>query len=366
MNLNWLACSNSLHSRKKEKEKKRCRCYPLPPARQASLVAQTVKNLPAMHKTWVRSQDREDPLEKEMATHSSIFAWRIPQTEEPGGLQPLDSQRDKHDWATNIFTPPPQNVIPFTVIQQLLLECLLNSDCCPKCKFIQPLFIIQKDEFTIFFFFLKLRDRMRLWKWNGRIATVTFGSAITGFLSTLNPFGANSPVPSFLLVVSLCSCHCLLTPPVRTSQGKWQEPGHGPWSRCRAERKQEEAENRNRRGVSCRGRPWTAIFPELITEWMKHTPPLPPLDLSTHQLNTSHTFRWLPRPVISLRPIFLLFRGRDSACCLLFKLEEFRHDFLSSVVEWLFELCVSLLSWISNQLGHMAIGRCLSLHMMDM
>ena len=52
----------------------------LPPARQASLVAQTVKNLPAMHKTWVRAQDREDPLEKEMATHSSIFAWGIPQT----------------------------------------------------------------------------------------------------------------------------------------------------------------------------------------------------------------------------------------------------------------------------------------------
>ena len=50
------------------------------------------------------------------------------------------------------------------------------------------------------------------------MATVTFGNAITGFLSTRNHFGANSLVLSFLLVVSLCSCHCLLTPPVRRSQ----------------------------------------------------------------------------------------------------------------------------------------------------
>ena len=52
----------------------------------ASLVAQQVKNLPAMQETWVRSLGWEDPLEKGTATHSSILAWRIPQTEEPGGL----------------------------------------------------------------------------------------------------------------------------------------------------------------------------------------------------------------------------------------------------------------------------------------
>ena len=52
-----------------------------------SLVAQIVKNLPAMQETWVRSLGQEDPLEKEMATHSSILAWRIPWTEELGGLQ---------------------------------------------------------------------------------------------------------------------------------------------------------------------------------------------------------------------------------------------------------------------------------------
>ena len=52
-----------------------------------------VKNLPAKQETWVRSLGEEDPLEKEMATHSSILAWRIPQTEEPGGLQFMGSQK---------------------------------------------------------------------------------------------------------------------------------------------------------------------------------------------------------------------------------------------------------------------------------
>ena len=50
-------------------------------------MAQRLKRLPALQETWVRSLGREDPLEKEMATHSSILAWRIPWTEEPGGLQ---------------------------------------------------------------------------------------------------------------------------------------------------------------------------------------------------------------------------------------------------------------------------------------
>ena len=53
----------------------------------AFLVAQTVKNPPAVQETWVRSLGQEDPQEKGMATHSSIVAWRIPWTEEPGGLQ---------------------------------------------------------------------------------------------------------------------------------------------------------------------------------------------------------------------------------------------------------------------------------------
>ena len=60
-------------------------------------VTQTVKNPPAMWETWVQSLSWEDPLEKEMATHSSILAWRIPWIEEPGGLQSMGSQRIRHD-----------------------------------------------------------------------------------------------------------------------------------------------------------------------------------------------------------------------------------------------------------------------------
>ena len=62
-----------------------------------SLVAQTVKRLPAMQVTWVRSLGWEDPLEKEMATYSSILAWKIPWTEEPDRLQSMRSQRVAQD-----------------------------------------------------------------------------------------------------------------------------------------------------------------------------------------------------------------------------------------------------------------------------
>ena len=55
-----------------------------------------VKKLPEMQETWIQSLGREDPLEKGMATHSSILAWRIPWTEEPGGLQSMGSQRAGH------------------------------------------------------------------------------------------------------------------------------------------------------------------------------------------------------------------------------------------------------------------------------
>ena len=63
----------------------------------ASLAYQLVKNLPAVRETWVRSLGWEDPLEKGMATHSSIVAWRSPWTEEPYGLQSMGSQRGGHD-----------------------------------------------------------------------------------------------------------------------------------------------------------------------------------------------------------------------------------------------------------------------------
>ena len=61
------------------------------------MVAQMVKRLPTMWETRVRSLGREDPLEKEMATHSSTLAWKIPWIEQPGGLQSMGSQRAIHD-----------------------------------------------------------------------------------------------------------------------------------------------------------------------------------------------------------------------------------------------------------------------------
>ena len=71
---------------------------------RASLVAQMVKNLPATQKTWVWSLAQKNPLEKRMATHSSILAWIIPWTEEAGGLQSIRLWRVGHDWATNTFS----------------------------------------------------------------------------------------------------------------------------------------------------------------------------------------------------------------------------------------------------------------------
>ena len=70
----------------------------------ASPVAQMVKNLPAIQETQVRSLVSEDPLEEGMAAHSSILAWRIPWTEEPGGLQSMGLQRVGHDWSNLAHT----------------------------------------------------------------------------------------------------------------------------------------------------------------------------------------------------------------------------------------------------------------------
>ena len=70
----------------------------------SSLVAQTLKSLPAMQETWVQTPGQKDFLEKGMTIHSSILAWRIPWTEQLDGLQSMKSQRVGHDWATNTFT----------------------------------------------------------------------------------------------------------------------------------------------------------------------------------------------------------------------------------------------------------------------
>jgi len=70
---------------------------------RASLVAHLIKNLPAVQETWVSPLGWEDPLEEGVATHSSILAWRIPWTEEPGGLQSFRMQRVGLNGATNTF-----------------------------------------------------------------------------------------------------------------------------------------------------------------------------------------------------------------------------------------------------------------------
>ena len=98
-----------------------------------TVVAQLVKNLPVMQETWVRSLGREDPLEEEMATHSSTLAWRVPWTEEPGRLQSMGSQRVTHDCATNFqlsFSTaglPGNSYSPFKLLQVFLRREILNT-----------------------------------------------------------------------------------------------------------------------------------------------------------------------------------------------------------------------------------------------
>ena len=81
-----------------------------------------VKCLPTMQETQVWSLGWDDPLEKEMATHSSILAWRIPWTEEPGGLQSMGLQRVGHDWVTNIHTHTYTQPIYGAKVRKFVLE----------------------------------------------------------------------------------------------------------------------------------------------------------------------------------------------------------------------------------------------------
>ena len=78
------------------------------------IVAQSVKNLPAMQETWAQFPGQEDPLEKEMAIHSSILAWKFPRTEKFGGLQSMESKRVGQNGMTNTFT--------FTLLMELSLR----------------------------------------------------------------------------------------------------------------------------------------------------------------------------------------------------------------------------------------------------
>ena len=97
-----------------------------------SLVAQTVRSLPAMWETWVRSLGWEEPLEKEMASHSNILAWKIPWTEEHGRLQSTVLQRVRHNWETS---PSFRFVIAFIPRNKRLLISWLQS---PSAMILEP------------------------------------------------------------------------------------------------------------------------------------------------------------------------------------------------------------------------------------
>ena len=96
---------------------------------RSSLVAQMVKNLPAMQETWVQSLDGEDPLEEEIATHSSILAWRIPGTEEPGGQSPW-GHGVGHNWVTNIHSTSQQSAGSSRPVWRDQGRLLQIKDCC--------------------------------------------------------------------------------------------------------------------------------------------------------------------------------------------------------------------------------------------
>ena len=101
------------------------------PPWRTSLVAQTVKRLPTMWETWVQSLGWEDLLEKEMAPHSSILAWKIQWMEEPGRLQSMGSQRVGHDWVTFTFT----FFLFFSILLLLILSSLLLQSIVHYCNY---------------------------------------------------------------------------------------------------------------------------------------------------------------------------------------------------------------------------------------
>ena len=97
----------------------------------ASLVVQLVKNVPAVQETQFPSLGQEDPLEKEMAIHSSILAWRIPWKEKPGRLQSMGSQRARHDWVT--FTSEEPGVLQVVRLQRDRNNLVIEHQQQPHC-----------------------------------------------------------------------------------------------------------------------------------------------------------------------------------------------------------------------------------------
>ena len=120
-------------------------------------MAQRVKNQPVMQETQVRFLGLEDPLKKGMATHSSNLAWRIPWTEEPGGLQPMGSQRIRHDWSTNILTFHTPRGRGSRVLETGAY-CVL-----PRCQLrIKVTFLFPPNSDSVFFIPLRWAEKAKL------------------------------------------------------------------------------------------------------------------------------------------------------------------------------------------------------------
>ena len=115
-----------------------------------SLVAQTLKNLPAMWETEVWSLGREDPLKKGLGTQSSILAWKIPWTEEPGELQSVGLQSIRHDWATNTF------IFTLSYFTVIMMFSLCNQGEC--YQFNKSKKHIIKIYLTVTFYFYDMRS----------------------------------------------------------------------------------------------------------------------------------------------------------------------------------------------------------------
>jgi len=120
-------------------------------------VAQMVKNPSAMQETWIWSLGWDDPLEKGMAIHSSILAWRIPWTEEPGGLQSMGSQRVGHDWETNVN----YGQICLLLDQGLWLPSLIPLDILCGCWHC-PCLYLKLPHPSLFLPFLELLTRAQV------------------------------------------------------------------------------------------------------------------------------------------------------------------------------------------------------------
>ena len=138
---------------------------------RASLVAQLIKNLPAMQGTRVWSLDCEDPLEEDIATHSSILAWRIPWTEKPSGLHPIGSHTVGHNWSnlacsTHTHTEGGKPCLSFLVgcVVFVFLELLALSYSLSKFGGHIPILIwstinMQRAFQTILYNFYRLHDK---------------------------------------------------------------------------------------------------------------------------------------------------------------------------------------------------------------